>query len=382
MLFLYRFFCGILQVEFFGVYPEKVLTLCAKNRVTLWSGQYKNRKIRCYITVKDFLKLPKILRSTGIRVHILKRKGFPFFIKKYKSRFGIFTGIILFFAFLQIMSGYIWIIDIIGNKTVSEQKIISACEELGIKVGVKSKKIDTKNDAQNLLLKVDSLAWGSLNIEGCRLTVNVSEITKKQEDNSVATNLKASADGIITHIDVTSGNCVVKVGDPVFAGDILVSGIIENANGTRFVHSIGTIIAETREIVNLSEDYIKKIRVPTGKDKNKTVMEFFGIKIPLYIGTQKGIFKTEKHTETIKLFKQNLPIKFYTKKFIFEREYSQKFSYEQLCANLEKQLQEQYIANVIDKKFIKTKNGVTLTAVISEKKNIAISEKLIFNVGN
>ena len=28
MLYLYRFFCGILEVEFFGIYPEKIINLC------------------------------------------------------------------------------------------------------------------------------------------------------------------------------------------------------------------------------------------------------------------------------------------------------------------------------------------------------------------
>lgn len=382
MLFLYRFFCGVLELEFYGVYPEKVLTLCAKNRISLWSGQYKNRKIRCFIAVKDFLKLPKILRGSGIRVHILRKKGFPFFIKKYKARFGIVAGFILLFAFLQIMSGYIWIIDVVGNQSVSEKSIISACEELGIKVGTRSSNIDTKNDAQNLLLKLDTLAWGSLNIEGCKLTVNVTEITKKEQDNSVATNLKASADGIITHIDVTSGNCVVKVGEPVFKGDILVSGIIENLNGTKFVHSAGVIEAQTNEEVSFSEDFIQKLRIPSGKVKTKTVLEVFGLKIPLYIGKEKGFFETQSQTETIKLFSQNIPIKLYKKRFVFENEIERKYTYEQLCKKLEERLNKEYASGVKEKNFIKNDRGVTLKAVISEKKNIAISENIIFNIGN
>jgi similar to stage IV sporulation protein len=82
MLFLYRFFCGILEVEFFGVYTEKVLNLAAKNRISIWSARYREQKIICKMTVKDFLKLPKILRKSGIRVHIKRKMGLPFFIKR------------------------------------------------------------------------------------------------------------------------------------------------------------------------------------------------------------------------------------------------------------------------------------------------------------
>ncbi len=155
MLFLYRFFCGVLSVEFFGIYPEKIFNLCAKNRINIWNIENKKQKLCCNITVKDFLKLPKILRKSGIRVHITKKSGFPFFIRKYNKRFGIFVGIVLFFVFLQIMSGYIWIIEVEGNKTVSSQEIISICDILGIKQGVKKSKINSKADAQDILLKTD-----------------------------------------------------------------------------------------------------------------------------------------------------------------------------------------------------------------------------------
>jgi len=307
MLFLYRFFCGVLTVEFFGIYPEKLLNLCAKNGISIWSARYIKQRIRCNITVKDFLKLPKILRKSGIRVHITEKKGFPFFTKKYHKRLGLFIGLALFLGFLQIMSGFVWVVDIVGNERVSDSEIISACEELGVKAGVRKSKINAKADAQELLLKIDKLAWGSLNIEGCKLTVNVTEVIEKKEDNSVASNLKASEDGVIKHIDVTSGNCLVKVGDIVSKGDILVSGIIENESGTRFVHSIGTIIAETETAVSLKEKYLKQVKIPTGKVKTKYAIDFFTLKIPLYVGSEKGEYSTQSKVKVLELFSQKLP---------------------------------------------------------------------------
>lgn len=382
MLFLYRFFCGILKVEFSGIFPEKILNLCAKNGINVWSARYKNNKIFCFITVRDFLKLPKILRKNSVRVHILEKKGFPFFVKKYKNRFGILTGFIIFFAFLYIMSGFIWVVEVEGNKTVSDSAVISLCEDLGLKAGVRTERIDTKNDAQSLLLKTDKLAWAGINIEGCRLTVNVSEVTQKKEDNSVATNLKATADGIISHIDVTSGNCVVKVGDTVKKGDILVSGIIENASGTKFVHSIGSIIAETEETVSLSGKFIKQIKLPTGKKAKRSVLEFFTIKIPLYIGRQRGDFETKTNIKETTLFSNKLPITLYTKEFMFYENQTRQLSYDELCAELDKKLSAMHTGSVKSKEFTQTADGVILHAVINEKKDITVSENLILAIGN
>lgn len=381
MLFLYRFFCGVLTVEFFGIYPEKLLNLCAKNGISIWSARYIKQRIRCNITVKDFLKLPKILRKSGIRVHITEKKGFPFFIKKYHKRLGLFIGLALFLGFLQIMSGFVWVVDIVGNERVSNSEIISACEELGVKAGVRKSKINAKADAQELLLKIDKLAWGSLNIEGCKLTVNVTEVIEKKEDNSVASNLKASEDGVIKHIDVTSGNCLVKVGDIVSKGDILVSGIIENESGTRFVHSIGTIIAETETAVSLKEKYLKQVKIPTGKVKTKYAVDFFTLKIPLYVGSEKGEYSTQSKVKVLELFSQKLPIKIYSKKFIFSRNESIETDYNKAVEVLEKRLAEEYKGKVKTKDFTDSGEGVVLNAVLVDQKNIAVSENLIFSIG-
>lgn len=384
MLYLYRFFCGILEVEFFGIYPEKIINLCAKNRIAVWNVHYGNNKIRLFITVKDFKRLPRILKRSGLRLHILNKTGFPFFINRYKRRFGIFAGIVIFFAVLQFMSGFIWIIEVEGNKTVTDSEILAICEDLGIKIGVKRNSIDTKNTPQDLLLKTDKLSWGSFNIEGCKLTVNVTEIVPKTEDNTVATNLKAAKDGIIEKIDVTSGNPVVKVGDIVKKGDLLVSGITETMRDTKFVHSIGTVTAKTEETITLFEPFIKKTETPIGKTAKRRVLEIFGIKIPLYIGKEKGNFRTEFNCKNLKLLSQNIPIKIYTKKFIFIKKENEKRDYDKLCNQLANQLELQSQKenfSVKTKDLTQNENGVTLTAVVTKTEDITYSENLIFTIG-
>ena len=382
MLFLYRYFSGVLLVEFFGIYPEKLLNLCAKNGINIWSARYINQKIRAKILARDFIKLRKILRKSGIKVHIIQKNGFPFFIRKYNKRLGFLIGLVIFFFFLQVMSGYIWIIEVKGNKTVSESQIVSACNEIGIKEGIKKNKISAKADAQELLLKLDKLAWGSLNIEGCRLTVNVTEIVEKTEDNSVASNLKASEDGVITHIHVTSGNCLVKVGDIVSKGDILVSGIIENESGTKFVHSMGNIIAETETQIILEEKLSRQELIPTGKQKTKHVLNLFGVKIPLYMGRENNNYTAESSESTLKLFSQKLPIKLYSKRFIFNRIENIEIDYPKAIERLEERLLNEHKGTVKNKEITQNDNSVILSAVLVEKKNIALSENLILGIGN
>lgn len=387
MLWLYRFFCGYLELAFFGEYPERILNLCAKNRITLWDSRYKKQKIFCKMTAKDFLKLPQIIKNSGIRVHIYKKIGFPFIARRYKKRIGILVGAILFFAFLEFMSGFIWIIDVTGNQTVTDGEIISVCQDLGIYEGVRIKNIDSKNQSQELLLNMESLAWASLNIEGCKLTVNVSEV-RKTDGQSYPTNLKASADGIITHIDVTSGNCVVSVGDTVKKGDLLVSGIIEASDGTRFVSSKGSVTAQTKRIVTVSENFSQSVSIKTGEQKSKSVLSFFGLKIPLYLGAENGNYESKLQENRASLFGQILPISLYSRSFEFLEEKTVIYNEEELKQRLEQKLKENLSEQGITDYTVKSEefavsgDGMSLTAEISALEEITNSEILIINIGN
>ncbi|MBR4973451.1 MAG: sporulation protein YqfD, partial [Clostridia bacterium] len=213
MLWLFRYSIGYLYIVIKGEYNENVLNLCAKNRITLWNSRLHKKDIETCISVNDFKKLRTIIRGSKVRLHILKKVGLPFKIQKSRNRSGLLVGFIILALFLKIMSGYIWVIDVSGNKKISEKEILSACRQIGITEGIRAKNINPKTDREHLLLKCNSLSWASLNIEGCRLTVNVTEIGKLPENEESATNLKANTDGIIKKIDVTLGNCVVKVGD-------------------------------------------------------------------------------------------------------------------------------------------------------------------------
>lgn len=383
MLWLYRYICGYLRVIIKGEFNENILNLCAINSITLWNSRLVKKDIETCILIKDFKKLKNIMRGSKTRIHILKKSGLPFKINKNRNRQGLLLGIILLFVLLKIMSGYIWVIDIVGNKTVNQNEILNALRKIGITEGIKSSVINPKTDREHLLLECDSLAWASLNIEGSRLTVNVTEIDKTNNNSNTPSNLKAKADGIIKKIDVTKGNCVVKVGDTVKTGDLLVSGITENLGGTVFTESLGSIYADTFREYKLTKNFKQKISFDTGDTKTKKVLELFSLRIPLYLGKETEEYTSSINVKNLKLFSKSLPIKIYSRKFCFKKEenitYTKEQLYEQLENNLKETAQKDGINDftVISKNFLETENGITLSAVIKAEENIAISEEIL-----
>ena len=383
LLWFFRYIGGFLTVVFYGEFPEKILNLTTRNKIYLWNSRLIKNGIESCISIKDFRSIRTVLKNSGIKVHILKRHGLPFKIDKNRKRVSVLAGALIFVVFLSFMSGRIWIIDVEGNSKVSREEIVCALEELGIKEGVSRKSIDPKKQREKLLLKIDSLAWASINAEGCRLTVNVSEIKSKKPQNNAPANLKAKADGIITKIDVKSGNCIVKKGDTVKAGDILVSGIIERLGNTNFVRSSGTVTATTERSITVSGDFKQTITEETGKIKHKRVLELFTLKIPLYLGSENGSYNEIVKTETASLFNQNLPIRIYEKEFRFTKKYELNYSEERLKEKLSKEIKRKLQKDgvkeykIISEEIKETENGISLTQIVTSEENIAVSEDLI-----
>ncbi len=383
MIAIIRIIFGFLRVKFYGDNKEKILSLCAQNGISLWSTKLSGDGIECDIAVGDFKYLRKLIRGKGIRVHILKKSGVPFLLSRYNRRLGIAIGVVLFFSVLLFMSQYIWIIDIEGNKKVTENEIRNACREIGIVTGIPKNSIYPKGEREKLMLKLDGVAWASLNIEGSRLVVNISE-AKEETEKSSYSNLIAETDGVIKKIDVVSGTVVVKVGDGVKKGDLLVSGIVETAYGTSFVNAKGTIIAESQRYIELKEDYIQKHIIPTGKIKTKRVLELFGFKIPLFLGGETSDFLQNKTVKTLKLFGNDLPVKIHKNTCSFQKVKRQKYSYEKLTERLENELlglSEKDKFSVLEKEFLTNSEGVTLKALTGSEENIAVKEKILINAG-
>lgn len=379
---IYRIIFGFLKVQFYGDLKERALTLCAQNGITLWGNELKDGKIECFVSVREFKYLRTLLRRKGVRVHIIQKYGLPFITNRYKKRVGILIGAVSFFLILQFMSGFIWIIDVNGNEKIKEKAVLDACRTIGITEGIKKNSIYPKLEREKLILQLDGVAWASINIEGCRLTVNITETKEKDKETDEYTNLLATADGIIEKIDIVSGTSVVSVGQAVKKGDLLVSGIVETTTGTRFVKSKGTVLARSQKEITLKKDFKQKNLVPFGKVKTKRVIELFGVRIPLYLGGEKGIYITQKSTKNLKLFSAHLPIKIHKNTFTFQKEISIIYKKDKVIEMLENELKEKEDIRVLSKEFIETESGIELKAVVEKKENIAESHKLINNAGN
>ncbi len=384
----WRFLSGYITIMLSGTDSEQLLNAAAKKRINIWGLRYSKGKIIGNISVKNFKKLRHIKRGIKCRVKIIKKRGFCFICQKYKKRTGFIVGLFMFVFLLNLMSQFIWIINVEGIETISEKEILESCNELGISEGILSSKIDTKNDAERLLLIHEGLAWGSLNVEGCVLTVNLTEIkASDREERKAPSNIKASYTGVISKIDVTTGNVAVKVGDLVSKGDLLVSGIVEQYGSTHFLHSAGEIFAKTERKFVEEANFVQQIKIEQ-KTKTRSGIEFFGIKIPLYFGSVKGEYNSKINIKQLSLFKKRIPITIFEKKYNPLTKKTVEYTSSQLEERLNKAIETRVkksnfeSAKELSRDVINTDKGIRLEVTYLCEENIAVQDDILMGVQN
>ena len=211
-----------------------------------------------------------------------RKIGLPFFINRNRSRVGILIGIAVSFAVLAVLSGYVWVIDVDGNETVSDREIIAAFEESGLKIGCRASKINKVELQTDALAKLDEISWASVNVTGSVAVIEVHEATDvpEIEERRPVGNVIASKDGQVEIIEPYRGSAAVKPGATVTEGDLLISGANESRTQTAlFTDAEGYVVAETDIDVVVSHALTQKIAVP--KVKRVYCLSLLGREIPL-----------------------------------------------------------------------------------------------------
>lgn len=389
VLWLFHYFRGYLILRFNGVYSEKILTDIAAEKIPVWSLKYQKGTIFGKMFAKDFKRLRKLRKGSGIRIHIVEKRGLPFFLRRHKNRAGLIVGAVLFFLILEYLSSYIWIINVNGNKAAKTADILASLSRIGIHERMPVTGINSKISAQKLLVARNDLAWASLNVEGSVLNVNVTEIKNSPASAlKPPSNLIAAEDGIIRKIDAVSGDVRIKAGDNVHKGDVLISGVIENMSSTVFVRSRGRILAQVERVYKKRADFMQKHGVENGKTDVKSVFEILGVKIPLFLGKRTQKANVSYRCEQLLIMGNRVPVKYYvanyryfdTRKFFFsEAELKSKLSNE-LKDFIDKKTVDGYIPLATGYK--SDKYGVTVIhrylrdVNIAKETEILISQKI------
>ena len=195
---LVRILLGYVRIEVEGYYIERFINICTNNKILIWNlKREKGVKLYLNIGINDFKKISQVARKTNCKVRILRKRGIPFFLNRYKKRKIFVLFLILIVLSIFVSSKYVWSVKISVKDDLKLENIEEDIEALGITKGVKKDKIDTDKVINELRLKRDDIAWVGIDIEGTNVKVNIVKADKAPNiiDNSDYCNIVASKAG-------------------------------------------------------------------------------------------------------------------------------------------------------------------------------------------
>lgn len=294
---------------------EKVLNLLGKNAISFTVPRYTEEGIEFSIGMIRYRQFKKLCDSD----YSVSFGGIPNIIHKYRKRYGIFAGAILFAVSVLISQNYIWNVNVTGNKSVSDKYIIDLLDKLGCGVGKKISDIDFDLLNNKFLIESEGIRWISVNMNGTYANVEVREINEGvAEEDGKYYNLIASEDGKIVKLSQSEGKPLIKLNDTVCKGDLLVSAVsCFKEDKLRFESAEGSIFAEVMRSFSVSVPVEYTEKVKSGESVQKKTVTFFNFPVNLFLkgGNSYRFYDTITSESSVYMFGVPLPVNVKTTRY-------------------------------------------------------------------
>lgn len=265
----------------------------------------------CRIRERDLTALQELAAQYRITLEIRRRPSLMGRLKRYRLRLGLPLGLLLGILLVFYYSNTVATIEIQGNSTISDSVILAMLEREGVTAGKWMADIDFQRCEQALRMHVPGVAWASLRHTGNRLVVEISEATPQIEmlHERTPCNIVSMYDAQITDVTVYNGHLARLIGDGVSKGELLVSGVFEDAKGhVTYHHAIAEVRGIYTKEAELTEYFTVTETDRTGRSFRRNYLQIFHLRIPLTLGGHGFTDYTEQETYVpFSLFSHELP---------------------------------------------------------------------------
>lgn len=293
--------------------PQRLLNKLTEKNIAVRKVEINDDIMRFSIDDKQLKSVKKIMDKMAISHNVESRSG-SYLAKKLTLRYiSIVLTAIVMITLLFCLTTICFDVRIDCDDPQLKGQIADILNSNSIKAFTPKSKIDTSKLSYELTKSIDKIGFANCYFNGGVLHISIKEVHVKEEEPEYDT-IVADRDCIITKVLVYSGTALVKEGDVVKKGDVLIEGYVDsmpndpqNEENERFyVKADGVVMGETaytKQIV-MTDSAITAVR--TGESYSVTQIYLFG----KLIGKQNPIkYESYEYTTQVKTFGSVIPIK-------------------------------------------------------------------------
>ena len=382
---LFRLVTGYYRVQFFSTEPERMLNESLVKNIPVWHIRRFDGGIAFSVSVANEKRLFCLMEASRKEGEAWEKTacGTLRLRELFGKRYGFFLGAGLFFLILFLSPQFIWSVEVSGNLRYTDEEMIAQLKEYGVFAGQRKRNLPVDEIALRYQGENHDFHFVGITLVGTRALVSVRE---KEEQPSVnekreACNQVAEIYGKIVRYEVLEGQAAVVRGQEVREGDLLISGVTENKNGSfRVRAATGRVFAETKRIFEAEVPYEQEERVFTGREEVKREYEFLGFwfSLPTEKKCSFSAYETIESTENLTLWGRTLPIRCRERFFLEICEKKERVKVDR-ARNLAYDKYEQYKREILSSedeiteetvRLEETETGIIITAELSCVENI------------
>lgn len=299
---------------------NRFIKKCIDNNINLYNISYKKDKIIVLIDVKDYLKIKRLNYYSKIRV--VKYDGLLNIKKIIKDNMFYISVIFLSFIWMNLLTNYIVDIEIIHSNSGVRRLLKEELDKNNVKRFSLAYSFEELDNITKKILadNKNNLEWVSIKKDGMKYIVRAEErIIKSEVVSDKPRDIVASKDAYITKVISSKGNVLVRQGEYVKKGTVLISGKITlyedvkgvtSASGSVYGNVWYECTVETpKEIsserltgrkrynLNVGNKILLRNKYQNFRQKNIREIKIFGLKIKFYREEEVEIIKTKTDDE-------------------------------------------------------------------------------------
>ena len=215
---------------------------------------------------RDLRKLKAICSKHGDKLELREKLGLHWKLRKVTKRPILLAGFLLLGMLTLYLPRHILFVQVEGNTDVPQKKILEAAESCGIVFGAFRESVRSEQVKNGLLSLVPELKWAGVNTKGCVAVISVREGAKQVDvvKNSISS-VVAERDGVVVSCTATRGNLLVKEGQVVKKGQVLISAYTDCGLSIQATRAEGEVFAQTLRKIRAVKPVEYRFRVDAGE---------------------------------------------------------------------------------------------------------------------
>lgn len=220
------------QFTLTGLNLERFLNTLEKEGIFLINARRVDRRtLRCICRSADLEAISAIAREKGWRMEKAVPVGLGARLRRWLSRPGLVAGAILAAVLLAVAMRFVWVIRIVDAGPY-QADIAAYLSEEGYHSGMPKKNTNAATLSLLLQRRYPQVAWFRVYVNNVTLVVECTQgVPAPQLPEVEPCDLIAARDGVVESVQVYGGTALVRPGDLVREGQVLIRGEERGADG-------------------------------------------------------------------------------------------------------------------------------------------------------